>query len=172
MSRAVVLLLVFYAIFGVAQSKAPRAKSAPKPANTPAQAKTELGRGTAQSRVADAEKVLRTIEQDWLTALDKRDAAAVDALLAPDFRDLGVDGLVHTRQQVLALVTDPTRPALQRMIGRLDIRLYGAQFAVATGLTLVSGENIREAHIAFTHVSVLREGKWQVVSSQETLSIE
>jgi hypothetical protein len=134
-----------------------------------AQARPSRPRPQPQS---DAAQTLRKLEQDWLTALSKRDAAAVDALLAPDFRDIGVDGLAHTRTQVLALVTDPTRPALQHSIGRLDIRAYGLQFAVSTGLELVSGENLREAHIAFTHVWVHRDGKWQAVSSQETLSSE
>lgn len=151
-----ILLVLICGTFAVAQTKAPRVKPSPRPA----------------IKVEDTEKVLRKIEQDWLTALDRRDAAAVDAILDPDFRDLGVDGLAHTRAQVLALVTDPTRPALQRSIGRLDIRSYGAQFAVATGLTLINGDRIREAHVAFTHVWVQREGKWQVVSSQETLSNE
>ncbi len=163
MNRLVFLVLIS-ALMAGAQTKPPRAKPAPQAPAKSAQ--------KAPAGMSEEEKTLRKLEQDWLTALNQRNAAAVDALLAPDFRDIGVDGLPHTRAQVLALVTDPTRPPLQRMIGRLEVRIFGPHFAVATGLTLVTGENIRLGKIAFTHVWQWRDGRWQVVSSQETLSSE
>ncbi len=123
---------------------------------------------TAASTKA-AEDALKKLEQQWLDALVGRDRNAVDQILAPDFRDIGIDGRERTREQALAAVTDDTRPAFQRMFGRLDARVYDGKFGVVTGLTIIMGEKIREAHVSFTDVFVLRDGRWQAVSAQETL---
>jgi hypothetical protein len=123
----------------------------------------------AQDKPASAEAAVKKLEQQWLDAVGKRAQAAVDALLAPDFRAIAIDGRTRERQQELATVVDTTRPLLGRFLGRLEVSVYGPGFAIARGLVVINGENIREAHIAFTHVWVLREGRWQAVASQETL---
>ena len=123
----------------------------------------------AQNASPSAEATVKKLEQQWLDAVGKRDQAAVDALLAPDFRAIAIDGRTRDRQQELATVVDTTRPLLDRFYGRLEVSVYGPGFAIARGLVVINGEKIREAHIAFTHVWVLREGRWQAVAAQETL---
>lgn len=118
------------------------------------------------------EQQVKALEQRWLDALVKRDQATVADILAPEFRDTAIDGKVRTREQALAAVLDTTRPDLTRFFGRLDVDVYDGRFAVARGLTVLNGDKIREAHIAFTDVFVLRNGKWQAVSAQETLAEE
>jgi hypothetical protein len=115
---------------------------------------------------------VKKLEQQWLEAVGKRDQAAVDALLAADYQAIAIDGRARTRDQELAAVTDTTRPALTRFFGRLEIAASGPTFAVVRGLIVLNGERIREAHISFTHVWVLRERSWVVVAAQETLGNE
>jgi len=116
-----------------------------------------------------AEAEIKKIEQQWLDALVRRDQAAVAAILAPEFQDVMFDGKIHTREQALAAVLDTTRPDLSRYLGRLELKVYDSKFAVAHGLTVLNGDKIREAHIVFTDVFVLRDGKWQAVAAQEAL---
>ena len=116
-----------------------------------------------------AEDAVKKLEQQWLDALVRRDQATVDTILAPEFQDTMIDGRVHNREQALAAVLDTTRPALSRFFGRLEVKVYDGKFAVAHGLVVMNGEKIREAHIAFTDVFVLRNGKWQAVAAQEAL---
>ena len=118
------------------------------------------------------EETIKKIEQQWLDALIHRDQATVASILAPEFHDTAIDGKVHDRQQALAAVLDTTRPTLNRFFGRLEVQAYDGRFAVAHGLTVLSGDKIREAHVAFTDVFVLRDGKWQAVAAQETLENE
>lgn len=118
------------------------------------------------------EQQIKALEQRWLDALIKRDQATVGDILAPEFHDTGIDGKVHTREQALAAVLDTTRPDLTRFFGRLEVNVYDGRFAVAHGLTVLNGEKIREAHVSFTDVFVLRDGKWLAVAAQETLAEE
>ena len=124
------------------------------------------------AKTVSAEDAIKKIEQQWLDALIHRDQATVDSILAPEFHDTGIDGKVHDRRQALAAVLDTTRPTLNRFFGRLDVQAYEGRFAVAHGLTVLSGDKIREAHVAFTDVFVLRGGRWQAVAAQETLENE
>jgi len=124
--------------------------------------------GTREA-ASTAEAEIKKIEQQWLDALVRRDQAAVASILAPEFQDVMFDGKIHTREQALAAVLDTTRPDLSRYLGRLEVKVYDAKFAVAHGLTVLNGDKIREAHIVFTDVFVLRDGKWQAVAAQEAL---
>lgn len=124
------------------------------------------------SRTPPAPSVQQTIadlEQQWLLALVQRDQATVASILAPDFHDTTMNGQVRDRQQALAAVLDTTRPDFQRSFGRIDVQSYDARFAVARGIVLISGPNIRRARIAFTDVFVLHDAKWQAVAAQEAL---
>ena len=115
------------------------------------------------------EAEIKKLEQQWLDALVRRDQAAVDGILASEFQDVMFDGKIHTREQALAAVLDTTRPELSRYLGRLEVKVYDGKFAIARGLTVLNGDKIREAHIVFTDVFVLRDGKWQAVAAQEAL---
>ena len=144
----VVLLFAFLAPSTLAQKK-PKPSS---PASSPS-----------------LEDAIKKLEQRWLDALIARDQATVADILAPEFQDTMIDGKIHNRDQALAAVLDTTRPALTRFFGRLEVKVYEGRFAVAHGLTVVNGENIHEAHIVFTDVFLLRNGKWQAVAAQEAL---
>lgn len=150
MLRSVILLLLIcgLSLLCSAQSHSTRKPSAP---------------------TTSPEQAIKPLEQRWLDAIGKRDQGAVDVLLAADFQAIAIDGRTRTRDQELATVIDTTRPVLSRIFGRLDISSLSATVALTRGLIVVDGENIREAHIAFTHVWVLRGAKWQCVSEQETL---
>jgi hypothetical protein len=150
MSKRAFLLLLFV-IPALAQTPATtRAKAPQKPA-------------------VSAEDSIKKLEQQWLDALVRRDQATVAEILAPEFNDTMIDGRVHNRDQALAAVLDTTRPTLARFFGRLEVKVYDGKFGVAHGLVVLNGENIREAHVAFTDVFVLRNGKWQAVAAQEAL---
>jgi hypothetical protein len=154
MLRNWLLVCVICALSAIAaaQTKAHTAKSPERTTNSPA-----------------VEAIVKKLEQQWLDAVTKRDQAAVDSLLAPDFRAIAIDGKDRDRRQELATVIDTTRPALTRFFGRLDVSTLAPSVTLTRGLIVLNGEKIREAHIAFTHVWVLRPGGWQVVASQEAL---
>ena len=146
----IVLFLLLLAPISVAQTK-PAGRVKPSPS------------------APSAEAAIKKLEQQWLDAVGKRDQAAVDALLSPDFRAIAIDGKTRDRRRELATVIDTTRPLLSRFFGQLDVSLLAPSVALTRGLIVLNGENIREAHFAFTHVWVLRGGKWQVLAVQETL---
>lgn len=156
--RCRALLLLLIAVSTVAQTKNP---------HSPAKAAGRVGQ-TADPQ-ASVEEAIKKLEQQWLDALVKRDQATVAEILAPEFLDTMFDGKVHNREQALAAVLDTTRPDLSRFFGRLEVKVYDGKFAVAHGLTVLNGDKIREAHIVFTDVFVLRNGKWQAVAAQEAL---
>ncbi len=151
--RAFLLLLFTIPVLAQTKHPTPPAKSA----------------RTAGRQTLSAEDTIKQLEQRWLDALVRRDQATVAEILAPEFQDTMIDGKVRTREQALAAVLDTTRPAFSRFFGRLEVKVYEGKFAVAHGLTVLNGDKIREAHIVFTDVFVLRNGKWQAVAAQEAL---
>jgi hypothetical protein len=118
---------------------------------------------------ASVQQAIYNLELTWLDALVRRDQAAVGAILAPEFHDTTMTGQVHDRDQALAAMLNPIRPDLQRSLGRLDVQSYDGRFAVARGVMLLSGANIRRAQVAFTDVFVMKDGKWHAVAAQEAL---
>ena len=153
------LLLIFLILAAAGQT----ARTPKKNSADPGLPKTGADRGT------QAAAEIKKLEQKWLDALVHRDQATVAGILAPEFQDTMFDGKVHSRDQALAAVLDTTRPDLSRFFGRLEVKVYDGKFAVAHGLTVLNGDKIHEAHIVFTDVFVLREGKWQAVAAQEAL---
>jgi metallo-beta-lactamase class B len=118
------------------------------------------------------------VEQEWLHALETNDAATLAKILAVEWQDNRSNGHVATRKefldsiQSLSAQTHSAGDASTELVNT-KVRLYG-DVAVATGTALrtTTDKTTRAKHqqrTLYTDVFVWREGRWQAVSSQETL---
>jgi metallo-beta-lactamase class B len=118
-------------------------------------------------------------EQQWLDALRSRDLQALDRILAEDWMDHSSWGEVLTREDFLSSGAKPgssavpPRRVLSQHFENTRVRFYG-DLAIATGAVVTEyapakpGEASRQT-VIFTDVLTWRDGRWQALSSQETL---
>jgi ketosteroid isomerase-like protein len=118
----------------------------------------------AYPKTADA---VLTTENNWVAALEERNASRLACLLAPGFIDKTWDGRKLTRDQVLANL--PNRPDTKLNLSDLKVEVHG-DTAVVHGLnTVTAPDGTLVARVRFTDVFSYLDGKWKPVSAEETL---
>jgi ketosteroid isomerase-like protein len=118
---------------------------------------------------ADAE--LKAIEQQWLDAYMKSDAAFIKNLEAEDYSIIEPDGNVSTKADDVKSVTDKTFVLKTATMSDFKCRMLGDNAAVVTCMLKMSGtEDGKDFSGDFrgTDVFEKKNGKWMAVASQLT----
>ena len=123
-----------------------------------------------QTQDADARALLR-LEDDWASALVKRDTVTFKRLLA--------DGFVYTendqvmdRAAVLESVSRGSDTVEAAHNEELQVHRYGSVTAVVTGWLVVQGRGANgpfNRRYRFTDTWVKRNNSWQIVAAQDYL---
>jgi ketosteroid isomerase-like protein len=125
---------------------------------------------------------LMAVEQQWLTALQRRDVAALARILGREFIDSDYLGDAISRRQYLDYFAHaPQRqgPPTRQEFEEVRVRFVaGGEVAIVTGVVLTrsaakpgaaaSSQSPALRHSRFTDVFVWRQGRWQAVTGQET----
>ena len=125
------------------------------------------------SPLAHAEDVaaLLTKQADaWDAAIVHKDADAIAANMAPDFRQIRSNGAVADRAAFLEAILSDKLEIDPYTVEDFDVRLYG-DVALLSGTTRMTGRWEGEpfkTHYRYIDVYARRGGKWQVVSVQVT----
>jgi ketosteroid isomerase-like protein len=108
-------------------------------------------------------------EQKWLDILNRKDAAALDCILAPDFADTSRKGALRPRAQVLQELTQrKEQDQYKQKLTDLQASLFG-DTAVVHGVNVISDQQGHEVlRIRFTDVLHYTDGQWLAVAAQET----
>ena len=123
----------------------------------------------ASAPVRSDQDILIQLEHDWDAAFHRHDAAFIDRILADEFivtYDNGVRA-DRTVELKLALVDENVESS---SMDEFIVKEYGNTAVVWFTLHLVGpvkGERVQNNY-RFTDVFVLRDGRWQCVSSQST----
>ncbi len=114
--------------------------------------------------------VLIQIEQTWARALEQRDTATLNCILADEFEDAGPDGKLTDRATTLAKAAE--HPAVHHALSDLHAHVHG-DFGYIRGLaTATDAQGKIVARVRFTDVYVYREGRWQCVAGHESMLTE
>jgi ketosteroid isomerase-like protein len=165
MKQIIVTVLLAMALSSIAfgQKKAAGAKQNKAPSAT----KTSAPASRAQEQ-------LKKLEEEWATAFIKRDAAALNRILADDYYIIDPNGSVGNKAQTIEDITSGDTVFESIKYDNLNVRVYGA-FAIVTGgeaVTVRSNGQSNTVAFRFTDVFALRRGRWQAISSQLTPSSE
>jgi ketosteroid isomerase-like protein len=117
---------------------------------------------------------IKKLEEEWATAFIKRDAAALNRILADDYHIIDPSGSVSDKAQTIKDITSGGMVFESIKYDNLKVRVYGT-FAIVTGgevVTMRSNDTSETSTFRFTDVFALRRGRWQAVSSQLTSSME
>jgi uncharacterized protein DUF4440 len=123
---------------------------------------------TANVQDADARALLR-LEDQWASALVKRDSVVFKRLLAPGFVYTENDQMMDRAAVLHAVVAGPdTVTAAHNETMR--VHRSGSVTAVVTGWLVVQGRNAAgnfEHRYRFTDTWVKRNGRWRIVAAQD-----
>jgi len=129
--------------------------------------------GQEKSAVSDDEGRILALETAWNHAEEKKDAAALDQLLATSLVYIDYDGSIMNKAEFLENIkAEPLHPA-QIINEEMHVRVYG-DAAVVTGIYREKGTNKGKPYQRrgrFTDTWVKQNGGWQCVASQSTLII-
>jgi ketosteroid isomerase-like protein len=115
---------------------------------------------------------LRALQQDLARAWVAGDRAAIEGIIAPEWKTTGPDGSRRDRAAVLRDVFETRVHKVTRLdVDDVQVEVYG-DAAVVTGRTRAAGEYkgaSAEVVIRFTDMFVRRDGRWQAVASHASL---
>jgi hypothetical protein len=119
---------------------------------------------------AAEEEAVRTLQWEWLAALERGDVAAVERIVAPDYVTTAADGNVLTRAQDLETLASGDLRFDKAGLEQLHVRVFGDS-AVTTGIAFFVG-SVRgrrfEGRERFTDTWVKRGGRWVAVASHNS----
>jgi ketosteroid isomerase-like protein len=95
------------------------------------------------------------------------------AYVADDFHGVSSKGEIMDKKKLLSEVKKDTDAYSATKNGKVDVRVFGGQFAVATGVSTETGKDNAgqtfKRSFRWTDVWVLRKDQWQCVASQSML---
>lgn len=123
----------------------------------------------------EADKIVLTltdIQHRLAAAWVEGDREFIESSLADDWSVTDLTGCVLTKEEVLreAFGSDERHVASME-IDDIRVRSFG-NWAIVTGRTQAAGEyqgQMVEVKLRFTDVFIMRDGRWQAVSSQATM---
>ena len=126
-----------------------------------------------QTKKSPAEATIREIEEKWEASVKNHDSSVPQEYLADDFRGVSSKGKLMSKKELLAELKKDTDAYSSTKAGKVDVRVFGGQFAVATGISTEAGKDKDgqefKRSFRWTDVWVMRNDKWQCVASQAML---
>jgi ketosteroid isomerase-like protein len=125
------------------------------------------GRVVAQAGSAGMEKKILDLEKQRITAMVKKDIAALDALLADDMSYTHSGGTTDTKASFIKLIKERGR-YLGVDYSNTQVIASGANSVIVRGIAQIRLENTPPYPVIFVDVWVLRDGAWKMVAWQAT----
>jgi ketosteroid isomerase-like protein len=125
---------------------------------------------SASQRVESDQDVLVALERGWNEAFYRRDVAFIENLLAEEFVATYDDGRQGDKATELALVREFNQRVESAVPDEFRVRVYRDTAVVWFTLRIVGIREGQRSEMAlrYTDVWVVRDGRWQCVSSQST----
>jgi ketosteroid isomerase-like protein len=128
------------------------------------------GQTAKDAKSGSVEEELMKLEREGVDAMLRKDVSFSEKLQAPDFLFIDPAGMIHTKEQDLAIARSGDLKFESFSLDEMKVRVYG-DAAVVTGLSTVKGA-FKTMDISgkyrWTDVFVKRDGKWQLVNAQLT----
>jgi ketosteroid isomerase-like protein len=162
----------------------PKSETSPSPSKSSSPAVSKTGPSATPSassspaavmptKKSTPEATIREIEDKWEASVMNHDPSVAQAYLADDFRGVSSKGKVMSKSNLLSEIKKDTDVYGSTKNGKVDARVFGGQFAVATGTSTEVGKakdgQAFKRTFRWTDVWVLRKEKWQCVASQAML---
>ena len=139
---------------------------------------SRTGSTSRSDRATNAISEVRRMEREWLDAYEKRDAAAMNRIVAEDFIITHGDGRTQTKAEVLsslARAASSGMPAPKFTTDEVRAQSYG-DTVILTGkvtmeMTRRDGTTVRR-EARYTDTYAWKNGAWQVVASHQGTAVD
>lgn len=114
---------------------------------------------------------IQALELAWNHALEAKDAAAMDMLLANTMVSVDIDGSVVNKKEFLASVKAPEYQPSQAVTEQSNVQMYG-DAAVVVGIFRIKGVEKGKPYVhreRFVDTWVKINGTWQCVATTSAL---
>ena len=110
---------------------------------------------------------IERLEREWVDAIVKNDAAAIDRLLAPDFAGTSPTAHTYDRNMALADLKSGLYKVKSMNLDEVSANVYGDTAVAFTSQQEESayGDTDTSGHYHYTNVWVRTDGQWRVVAS-------
>lgn len=124
----------------------------------------------AQRPVQSDQEILEQLERDWVMALQHKDTAFVESVLAPEFISTYGDGSRGDRARELQLVKEFNQQVDEWGVGEFIVKVFRDTAVVWFTQRMVGPVQGKPTEILtrYQDVWVYRDGKWLCVASQST----
>src|SRR5215469_3009031 len=115
-------------------------------------------------------QTLMALEEKWVTALAKSDAATLDSILSDTYVDTDEHGQRTDKQGVLSVLKSGDLKFESVRLSDMQVHHYG-DAAVVTGAAVQAGNFKGQpliAKIVFTDTFIRQNGKWRAVASHRS----
>jgi uncharacterized protein (TIGR02246 family) len=123
---------------------------------------------SAAESSADVEKALAQMEREWMEAMQKKDTAALERIMADDYTLVDADGKTLTKAASIAEIKAGEYKIESFTLDPVKVRVFG-DVAVATAgdteKSMQRGKDISGRYV-WMDVYVKRNGRWQAVAGQ------
>src|SRR3954471_9320545 len=157
-------------------SASPTKSSSPAPSKaspSPSPSAPVTSAAVTPAKKSAHEATIREIEEKWEASVKNHDPSIAQAYLADDYRGVSSKGKILSKANVLSEMKKDTDAYSSTKAGKIDVHVFGGQFAVATGISTEAGKGKDGAdfkrNFRWTDVWALRQDKWQCVASQAML---
>ncbi|PYI94201.1 MAG: hypothetical protein DME97_01680 [Verrucomicrobia bacterium] len=144
-------------------SPAPKSEASASPSKSSSPAATKSSPSATPSASSSPAAVMPT----------KKSTPEAQAYLADDFRGVSSKGKVMSKSNLLSEIKKDTDTYTSTKNGKVEVRVFGGQFAIALGTSIEAGKakdgQAFKRTFRWTDVWVLRKDKWQCVASQAML---
>lgn len=125
---------------------------------------------SAVQRAESDQDVLVKLERGWNEAFYRKDVAFIERLLAEEFKATYDDGRIGDKATELGLVAAFDQNVQSATPDEFAVRVYRDTAVVWFTLRLVGIKDGQRSEMAlrYTDVWIVRDGRWQCVSSQST----
>ena len=115
----------------------------------------------------NVDQVLSKMEQDWVAALLKGDAAFQESILADDYIGVAPDGRIGTKAQSVEEVRSGAFKAESMSIDGIKVRIFGDVAVVTYGQSEKSQFQGKDTsgRSLWTDIFVKRNGNWQIAAN-------
>ena len=124
----------------------------------------------ASAQAGATQRQIVALEDGWIRAVIKRDAAAFERLLAADFVYTENDR-VYTKAQLIKEITTATDTVTSGRNEELTVHVHGTT-AIATGWLILIGRGSSgafERHYRYTDTWLKTGARWRIIAAQDYL---
>ena len=126
----------------------------------------------ASSRPSDAESeaYMRKAEEDWATLAWKNDPAVLQRILADDYVGVASENVVRNKSQAVAAASEPvTGTYVSSQLDYVNYRHFGDTVLAQGAESVKRADGGPDLRLIWTDVWMWRDGKWQIVASQDNV---